>query len=72
VATWTTKFIEKYFKAAAKKLTPSGIIYNNVLSNTIQLFPAPPTERPNATGDLFADGILTGFIIEFNRISDNV
>lgn len=66
------RIYREVFQGGGQKADPFWYIYNNVLSNTIQLFPAPPGDIPNATGDLFADGIPTGFIIEFNRISDNV
>lgn len=59
------------FQNGEQKGKPFWYVFNNVGQNQIQLYPEAPEDAAEATGDLWSDGIPTGFIVEYFRLADN-
>lgn len=59
------------FQNGGQSGTPFWYVYNNVLSNKIRFYPGVPTSLSSATGNLWAEGIPTGLIIEYFRLANN-
>lgn len=60
------------FQNSTQQGTPFWYVFDNIGLNNILLFPCPNANIATVTGNLWTQAkILTGCIIEFNRVTDN-